>query len=105
MLTYQEDSGTKKLFFTGDIGRPHDKILRSPEVFPQADFIIRKVKEEFLLDPTKTVIALRAKDFKNRNECENLINELSTTINATKFALHDLETFVKLDELSVMQEK
>lgn len=72
---------------------------------PQADFIIRKVKEEFLLDPTKTVIALRAKDFKNRNECENLINELTTTINATKFALHDLETFVKLDELSVIQEK
>jgi metallo-beta-lactamase family protein len=30
----------KKIFFTGDIGRPNDKILRSPEPFPQADFII-----------------------------------------------------------------
>ncbi len=72
---------------------------------PNADFIVRKVKEEFLLDPTKTVIALRAKDFKNRNECEKLITELNSLMGATKFALHDLETFVKLDELSVMQEK
>jgi hypothetical protein len=72
---------------------------------PNADFIIRKVKEEFALDATKTVIALRAKDFKNRNECEKLINELNTTMNASRFALHDLETFVKLDELSIMQEK
>ena len=72
---------------------------------PKADFIIKKVKEEFAVDANKTIIALRAKDFKNRMECEQLIKELSTTLNATKFALHDLETFVKLDELSVMQEK
>jgi hypothetical protein len=70
-----------------------------------ADFIIRKVKEEFAIDPTKTIIAIRAKDFKNRNECEKLITELSQTLNTSKFALHDFETFVKLDELSVMQEK
>lgn len=36
-----EEKGYKKtLFFTGDIGRPGDKILRSPEPFPQADYII-----------------------------------------------------------------
>lgn len=39
-LTFDEDNYTKKLFFTGDIGRPNDKILRSPEAFPQADYII-----------------------------------------------------------------
>lgn len=39
-LTFDEDDYTKKLFFTGDIGRPNDKILRSPEAFPQADYII-----------------------------------------------------------------
>lgn len=39
-LTFEEDNYTKKLFFTGDIGRPNDKILRSPEAFPQADYII-----------------------------------------------------------------
>jgi len=72
---------------------------------PNADYIIKKVKEEFALDANKTVIALRAKDFKNRTECEKLINELNKTINATKFALHDFETFVKLDELSIMKGK
>lgn len=30
----------KSLFFTGDIGRPTDKILDSPSPFPQADYII-----------------------------------------------------------------
>lgn len=39
-LTFEEDSGTKTLFFTGDVGRPNDKILRSPEAFPQADYVI-----------------------------------------------------------------
>ena len=35
------DNGIEKhIFFSGDIGRPNDKILRSPEIFPQADFII-----------------------------------------------------------------
>lgn len=39
-LKFEEEHYTKKLFFTGDIGRPNDKILRSPEAFPQADYII-----------------------------------------------------------------
>lgn len=39
-LTFEEDAGTKTLFFTGDVGRPNDKILRSPEAFPQADYVI-----------------------------------------------------------------
>ncbi|HNS13471.1 MAG TPA: MBL fold metallo-hydrolase, partial [Bacteroidia bacterium] len=30
----------KRLFFSGDIGRPNDNILRSPAPFPQADYII-----------------------------------------------------------------
>ncbi|HEY0031404.1 MAG TPA: hypothetical protein VGC65_11635 [Bacteroidia bacterium] len=72
---------------------------------PDADFIIRKVKEEFAIDPAKTVIALRAKDFKNRNECEKLISELTQTLSIFRFALHDLETFVKLDEQNIMKEK
>jgi metallo-beta-lactamase family protein len=40
LVDYEEDNVTKRLFFTGDIGRPNDKILRSPEPFPQADYII-----------------------------------------------------------------
>lgn len=39
-LTLNEGNSQKMLFFTGDIGRPNDKILRSPEPFPQADYII-----------------------------------------------------------------
>jgi metallo-beta-lactamase family protein len=40
MLTIRENEGEKKLFFSGDIGRPNDKILKSPEAFSQADYII-----------------------------------------------------------------
>lgn len=39
-LTIREDGTEKYLFFSGDIGRPDDKILRSPDPFPQADYII-----------------------------------------------------------------
>lgn len=39
-LEFYEGQKTKTLFFTGDIGRPGDKILRHPEAFPQADYII-----------------------------------------------------------------
>jgi metallo-beta-lactamase family protein len=39
-LTLKEENATKTLFFTGDIGRPNDKILRNPMPFPQTDYII-----------------------------------------------------------------
>ena len=39
-LTIQEKGETKRLFFSGDIGRPDDNILRRPDTFPQADYII-----------------------------------------------------------------
>jgi metallo-beta-lactamase family protein len=39
-LTIKENNEEIKLFFSGDIGRPNDKILKSPEAFPQADYII-----------------------------------------------------------------
>jgi metallo-beta-lactamase family protein len=35
-----EKGVTKRIAYTGDIGRPHDEILRSPDPFPQADFLI-----------------------------------------------------------------
>jgi metallo-beta-lactamase family protein len=41
ILIYLDEEGeTKKIYFTGDIGRPNDKILRSPERFPQVDYLI-----------------------------------------------------------------
>jgi metallo-beta-lactamase family protein len=40
-LLIKENSGKNIRFtFSGDIGRPNDKILKSPETFPQADYII-----------------------------------------------------------------
>ncbi len=39
-LTISGKSGTKHLFFSGDIGRPDDKILRTFSPFPQADYIL-----------------------------------------------------------------
>ena len=35
-----ENGQIKRIAYTGDIGRPHDKILLSPAAFPQADVLI-----------------------------------------------------------------
>ena len=39
-LTIRENDKTTQLAFSGDIGRPDDKILRKHDPFPQADYII-----------------------------------------------------------------
>lgn len=39
-LRITENGKTEQLSFSGDIGRYRDIILRSPEVFPQADYIV-----------------------------------------------------------------
>lgn len=39
-LTIRENGKTIRLTFSGDVGRYRDMILRSPQIFPQADFII-----------------------------------------------------------------
>ncbi|WP_221389560.1 MBL fold metallo-hydrolase RNA specificity domain-containing protein [Dyadobacter sp. NIV53] len=39
-LTIPDKGTLKQITFTGDIGRPDDRILRKPDVFPQADIII-----------------------------------------------------------------
>lgn len=36
----REKEGIKRIAFTGDIGRPVNRILKSPEPFPQVDFLI-----------------------------------------------------------------
>ena len=36
---------------------------------------------------------------------EKLIQEVGATLNTSKFAMHDLETFIKLDEISVGGDK
>ncbi|MDB5239961.1 MAG: fold metallo-hydrolase, partial [Spirosoma sp.] len=39
-LTIREKDKITQLAFSGDIGRPNDKILRTPTPFPQADYVI-----------------------------------------------------------------
>jgi metallo-beta-lactamase family protein len=39
-LRITENNVTRQISFSGDVGRYRDVVLRSPEVFPQADFII-----------------------------------------------------------------
>ena len=39
-LTIRENDKTTQILFSGDIGRPDDKILRKHDPFPQADYII-----------------------------------------------------------------
>ena len=39
-MIVREASGTKRICFTADIGRPGDQILKKPAPFPQADYII-----------------------------------------------------------------
>lgn len=39
-LTIKEEGKTKRIAFSGDLGRYRDVILRSPQPFPQADIII-----------------------------------------------------------------
>ena len=39
-LTLRTRDGIRKLFFSGDIGRPNDKILIPPKAFEQADYIL-----------------------------------------------------------------
>jgi metallo-beta-lactamase family protein len=39
-LVIKENNERKRVFYTADIGRPGDQILRSPQTFPQPDYII-----------------------------------------------------------------
>jgi metallo-beta-lactamase family protein len=39
-IRIEEEGRTKTICFSGDVGRYRDMILRAPEVFPQADYII-----------------------------------------------------------------
>ena len=39
-IRYTEDGETKQISYTGDIGRPNDLLMKQPQTFPQADYII-----------------------------------------------------------------
>lgn len=53
-LRINEDGKQTTLTFSGDIGRYRDIILRSPEVFPQADYIVMESTYGNSLHPAET---------------------------------------------------
>lgn len=40
LVEITENGSTKRIAYTGDIGRPESRILKSPEPFPQCDYLI-----------------------------------------------------------------
>ncbi|TNF37382.1 MAG: MBL fold metallo-hydrolase, partial [Bacteroidetes bacterium] len=52
-LELKEKDGIKRLAYTGDIGRPSNRILKSPEPFPQADFLITESTYGDRLHPSR----------------------------------------------------
>jgi metallo-beta-lactamase family protein len=52
IIELREKNGIKRLAYTGDIGRPVNRILKSPEPFPQADFLITESTYGDRLHPT-----------------------------------------------------
>jgi hypothetical protein len=61
------------------------------------DFIQRKIEEEVKLGESKLVLALRTKDFLNRDEMEKKFEVLKIKDKA----YHDLETLYELDKASI----
>jgi metallo-beta-lactamase family protein len=73
-VTIREDGKEEVITFSGDVGRYRDVILRSPDTFPQADYIIiestygdslheeyRDVKEDLLHHITETCLENKGK--------------------------------------------
>lgn len=61
------------------------------------DFVKRKLEEEVKIDQSKIVLALRTKDFLNRDEMEKKFSSLGFK----NKAYHDLETLYELDKISI----
>lgn len=75
-----------------------DEVVLMAYEHPDATYIIKKIAEEMRINPAKTTVALRAKDFKNRQELESLIAQLAETAEISTVSLHDFSTLMKLDE-------
>lgn len=74
-----------------------DKVFLMAYENVKDDFIERKIEEELKMDASKLVIALRTKDFLNRDEMEKKFEKLQIKDRA----YHDLETLYELDKVSI----
>jgi hypothetical protein len=50
------------------------------------------------LSPEKVVVALRPEDFQHKVELESVIEQLITKLGVTRFALHDLDSYLELSD-------
>lgn len=73
-----------------------DKVYLMAYEHKDAFYVIKKVKEEFSIGASKTVIALRTQDFNSRSEFEKFAEELGKALNTTSFAIHSLGTYINL---------
>jgi|GEM_PF-5404439 len=73
-----------------------DKVYLMAYETPNVDFIIRKTKEEIAIDKSKTIIALRTKDFKSRDTMNQFIQQLQSALGHSEFAIHDLKSWATL---------
>lgn len=51
------DNGISSIVFSGDLGRPHDLVLRAPDSIPQADHVVVESTYGDRLHPTQDVLA------------------------------------------------
>ena len=73
-----------------------DKVYLMAYETPNVDFITRKTKEEIAIDKSKTIIALRTKDFKSRDTMNQFIQQLQSALGHSEFAIHDLKSWATL---------
>ncbi|MFO0357467.1 MAG: hypothetical protein ACK50A_10945 [Sphingobacteriaceae bacterium] len=74
-----------------------DKVFLMAYENVKDDFIQRKIEGELKMGASKLVIALRTKDFLNRDEMEKKFEKLEIKDRA----YHDLETLYELDKVSI----
>ncbi|MBC7487277.1 MAG: hypothetical protein H7282_11050 [Cytophagaceae bacterium] len=70
-----------------------DKVYLMAYENPDLDFIKRKTEEELSIDRSKTIVALRTKDFASRKAMNQFVQQLSSILGTSEFAIHDLKTW------------
>lgn len=75
-----------------------DEVIVMAYEHPNAEWITRKIAEEMKINPAKTTVALRAKDFSNLGEMEALMKALAEALELDTIAIHDFGTLLQLDK-------
>lgn len=85
-----------ELTYLQKVNRYLDRIYLMAYEHPDAEYIIRKTKEEVSLFQSKATIALRTKDFSSVEEMELMMDKLGVEGGFGFFAIHDYSGLVNL---------